>query len=165
LYNTEECAGVRFGLNLANVQDGLGSDNDWVNDRYSCTLVLTVEFTARTMTTTLEIQNTGTIAFPFQALQNMYFHIVDQAALQPDKCFVTGLKGYTVSDKVTKAQPHVNEMEKIVIDGEVDQVYDPLQNGLKNDVNVMLWEWWMESMFLSCVLTVGQLLAQVSPVV
>jgi hypothetical protein len=54
LYDTEECAGVRFGLNLADVQDGLGSDNDWANGRYSCTLM--VEFTATTMTTTLEIQ-------------------------------------------------------------------------------------------------------------
>jgi hypothetical protein len=45
-YDTEECAGVRFGLNLANVWDGLG--------RYSC--ALTVEFTLTTMTTTLEIQ-------------------------------------------------------------------------------------------------------------
>jgi hypothetical protein len=65
---------------------------------------------------------------------------VDQAALKPDKCFVTGLKGYTVSDKVTKAQPHVNKMEKIVIDGEVDWVYDPPPNGMKNYANVMLWE-------------------------
>jgi hypothetical protein len=55
-YDTEECAGVRFGLNLADVQDGLGSNNDWANGRYSCALVLTVEFTATTMTTTLEIQ-------------------------------------------------------------------------------------------------------------
>jgi hypothetical protein len=53
-YDTEECAGVRFGLNLADVWDGLGSDNDWANGRYSCDLM--VEFTATTMTTTLESQ-------------------------------------------------------------------------------------------------------------
>jgi hypothetical protein len=55
-YDTEECAGVRFELNLGDVRDGLGSDNDWANGRYSCALVLTVEFTATTMTATLEIQ-------------------------------------------------------------------------------------------------------------
>jgi hypothetical protein len=54
-YDTEECAGVRFGLNLADVRDGLGSDNnEWANGRYSCALM--VEFTATTMTMTLESQ-------------------------------------------------------------------------------------------------------------
>jgi glucose-6-phosphate 1-epimerase len=122
-------AGCRFELKLSNVTDGLGSGNDWADGHYQCTLVLTAECDATTLTTSLEIRNTGVIAFPFQALQHTYFAVRHHAALQADQCFVKGLAGYTVTDKVTKATPHVNEVEQIAITGEVDRVYDPPRDG------------------------------------
>lgn len=124
-YDTKESAGARYELKFCDVKDGLGDSNDWANEKYDCTLVCTLDCNASQVTTSLEIQNTGSAAFPFQALLHTYYSVAGKAALQPGKCFVSGLAGYTVADKVTKAAETVSDAEAITITGEVDRVYDP----------------------------------------
>jgi glucose-6-phosphate 1-epimerase len=143
-FDEPDRAGVTYELSFSTTLDGLGGGNDWADGRHSCTLILTAECNAYTLTTTLHIRNTGSSAFPFQALQHTYLAIPHRlrAAALPDfplpLCRVTGLAGYTVTDKVTGAAAHVSDVEAIAIGGgEIDRVYDPPPD--RNDVHVTVW--------------------------
>jgi glucose-6-phosphate 1-epimerase len=144
-FDEPDRAGVTFELPFSTTLDGLGGGNDWADGRHSCTLLLTAECTAHTLTTTLQMRNTGPSAFPFQALQHTYLAINPRrrVAAAPDvpivSCRVTGLAGYTVTDKVAgAAPPHVSHVAAIAIGGgEIDRVYDPPHD--RNDVHVSVW--------------------------
>jgi len=128
-FNTDASAGCTYQLDLKDVQDGIGDGNPWAASSYDCTLQLTVDFCSTRLTTTLKVTNTGTTAFPFQALLHTYYKIHGSAALQSDKCYVTGLQGYTVTDKVDSSQSgQVADATPITIKSEVDRVYTPPSN-------------------------------------
>jgi glucose-6-phosphate 1-epimerase len=148
-FDEPDRAGVTFELPFSPTLDGLGGGNDWSDGRHSCTLILTAECTAHTLTTTLQVHNTGLSAFPFQALQHTYLAIPRRraaaAAEEPVSCRVTGLAGYAVTDKVAgAASPHVSDVAAIAIGGsEIDRVYDPPtpdnDDETRNDVHVTVW--------------------------
>jgi glucose-6-phosphate 1-epimerase len=136
-YDTAESAGILFQLELKDVITGRGERNLWAKSGcpYDCTLLLTVDFNGARLTTTLTVTNTGDKAFPFQALLHTYFKVVGSSSLKADQCFVEGLEGYTVTDKVTLATPYqVAENVAISVTGEVDRVYTPPKR--KDVVNV-----------------------------
>jgi len=88
-----------------------------------------VDFDGKRLTETLKVTNTGTTAFPFQALLHTYYNIAGSAALQADQCYVTGLQGYTLTDKVDSSQSGaVADPTPITIASEVDRVYTPPAN-------------------------------------
>lgn len=128
-YDTAESAGIIFGLNLKDVEQGRGEQNIWEKEKtagpYDCSLELTVDFSATTMTTTMTVKNTGVAAFPFQALLHTYYKVNGNAALNKDQCFVKGLEGYTVTDKVIEGAPYAADSEPIGISSETDRVYAP----------------------------------------
>jgi glucose-6-phosphate 1-epimerase len=128
-HDNAESAGVVFALSLKDVRDGRGAGNAWANeagkDSYDCSLQYTVEFNATQLTTELEILNTGTVAFPFQALLHTYYKVAGSAALQSDQCFVKGLEGYLLVDKVTKSSDEIINNDIVTISSEVDRVYHP----------------------------------------
>lgn len=130
-YNTSESAGISYQLNSSNVTAGRGEGNIWSlsgaeqGNAIDCTLILTVDFNGSQMTTTLTVKNTGSAAFPFQALLHTYYKVEGSATLKPDQCFVQGLEGYVCDDKVSRDPPYPHTSEPITISGEVDRVYVP----------------------------------------
>ena len=125
-FDTDASAGCTYELTLKDVQDGIGEGNPWAMSLYDCSLQLTVDFCATRLTTTLTVTNTGTTAFPFQALLHTYYKIHGNAALKADQCYVTGLQGYTITDKVdTQSAGQVADATPLTIASEVDRVYTP----------------------------------------
>jgi len=131
-YDKSESAGCSYELNFKDVVEGKGGKNKWadaVSAVYDCTLQLSVDFTASRMTTTLKVENTGKSAFPFEALLHTYYQVQGHAALDPEQCYVTGLQGYTVTDKVVSAESgKIASTDPITIASEVDRVYSPPSN-------------------------------------
>jgi glucose-6-phosphate 1-epimerase len=127
-----ESAKVVYQLDLQDVLHGRGQGNVWstetneAEDRVNCTLELAVTFNASHLTTRLTIRNTSvsSTAFPFQALLHTYYNVEQGAALQPTQCFVQGLQGYVMDDKVT-GESAVAKTDPVTIAGEVDRVYTP----------------------------------------
>jgi glucose-6-phosphate 1-epimerase len=128
-YNSAESAGISYQLDLTNVTAGRGEGNIWsLSDQskaYDCSLILTVDFSGSQMAVTLTVRNTGSAAFPFQALLHTYYKVEGSAALKPDQCFVHGLEDYICEDKVSRDPPFPQTDEPITIPGEVDRVYYP----------------------------------------
>jgi glucose-6-phosphate 1-epimerase len=129
-YDTSESAGISYRLDLTHATAGRGEGNIWSlsdsnNQPYDCTLIVKIDFHGGQLTTTLTIQNTGSTAFPFQALLHTYYKVEGNAALSPGQCFVQGLEGYMCDDKVTHESPYPQKAEPISIPGEVDRVYSP----------------------------------------
>jgi glucose-6-phosphate 1-epimerase len=130
-----ENARVVYQLDLRDVQHGRGQGNLWsaetdLADRVNCILELTVTFNASHLTTRLTIRNASAVSvgFPFQALLHTYYKVEQGAALQPAQCFVQGLQGYDMDDKVT-GESAVAKSDPVTIAGEVDRVYTPPSDG------------------------------------
>ena len=126
-FDTDTSAGCTYKLSLKDVKDGIGGGNPWATSSYDCDLQFTVDFCATRLTMTLKVTNTGTTAFPFQALLHTYFKVHGSAALKPNQCYVTGLQGYSITDKVDTAQSpgQVADATPVTIASEVDRVYSP----------------------------------------
>jgi glucose-6-phosphate 1-epimerase len=137
-YDTAEFAGITFQLDLNNVVAGRGQHNLWGQSGcpYDCTLLLKVDFNGSRLIMTLTVKNNGDTAFPFQALLHTYYKIDARAALKADQCFVQGLEGYTVADKVTLVTPFQAGNQAITVVGEVDRVYTPPEG--KDVVDVII---------------------------
>jgi glucose-6-phosphate 1-epimerase len=141
-YDTQESAGITYQLSLSQTSAGRGDGNIWSasdeNKGYDCTLLYDVEFNGDQMTCKLTIQNTGKNAFPFQCLLHTYYKVEENAALNPNQCYVQGLEGYICDDKVTKVPKYAHNAEPITIAGEVDRVYAPPSDGDKDNVNATI---------------------------
>lgn len=122
-FDDAEGAGISFSLALKDVKNSRGGA--WAeNGEYNCECVYAIKICGEKMITTLKIRNTGEKAFGFQTLQHTYFLVEGGAAQDPEKCFVSGLKGYSVSDKVTNEE-YICGDEPITIPDNVDRVYNP----------------------------------------
>jgi glucose-6-phosphate 1-epimerase len=67
------------------------------------------------------------MAFDFQALLHTYLRVQNGQALDKNECFVKGLQGYSVHDKITD-EKYVLEDDTttpVTIDTNVDRVYTP----------------------------------------
>jgi glucose-6-phosphate 1-epimerase len=72
------------------------------------------------------MRNDSEFEFPFQCLYHTYYRVHGGEALNPDTCYVNGLEGYEITDKVTQPSPVVAAgSEPITLAGEVDRVYAP----------------------------------------
>lgn len=133
-YDNEEAAGITYTLDLKDVQKGRGGA--WAVDstEYDCQCLYHIKFNGKSVTTTLEIENTGMNEFPFQALLHTYYAVAGHAAEDPSQCNVQGLEGYAVSDKVSKKE-YLQGSDPVVMEGETDHVYTPTADG-KKDVDV-----------------------------
>jgi glucose-6-phosphate 1-epimerase len=122
-FDNEADAGIRFSLDLKDVKSSRGGKWD-ESTEYDCRCIYTVKISASKMTTSLEITNTGDKAFDFQTLQHTYFMVDGQSAQDSAQCYVSGLEGYTVVDKVSKTE-YANGEVPVVIPDNVDRVYNP----------------------------------------
>jgi glucose-6-phosphate 1-epimerase len=133
-YDTAEAAGIECSLALKDVDDGRGEGNPWNKSQpeYDCTVVLAIKVEASQLTTTLTVKNTGTKAFPFQALFHTYYQVDEHAALNSAKCYVKGLESYQVEDKISGAS-YVQGSNPVTIQGNVDHVYTPAMDNKKHE--------------------------------
>ena len=145
LSDTPEQATIDFTLVVAAKDDTLqsrGTKGLWAPSEASaaaCELRYRIAINGTSLTTTLFINNTGTVSFPVQALFHTYYHVHDKAALDATKCNVTGLHGYDMVDKVHPDQSCQNTPEEVItIDQEVDRVYSPPQASDRDQVKVTL---------------------------
>ncbi|KAL3893374.1 MAG: hypothetical protein SGARI_008209 [Bacillariaceae sp.] len=128
-YDNSDSAGITYSVALKDVKAARGgSDWDEQTTALDCACKLHVKIDATKLVTTLEIQNTGDKSFPFQALQHTYLKVDGQAATDGAQCYVKGLEGYSVVDKVSKTE-YPNGSDPITITGEVDRVYNPPSPG------------------------------------
>lgn len=116
-YDTEAAAGAVWELDPSAVKDGLGSQTV-----SPCTLRYTVEFSAKQITTTITVCNT-TAAVPFQTLLHTYYTV--ENALDATQCFVKGLQGYAVTDKVSPSIVGPIGEAIVAIKAETDCIYSP----------------------------------------
>ena len=123
IYDNDDAAGVSFCLALASAKNSRGGKWD-ENSEFDCTCVYSIRIESTKMTTTLEIKNSGAKAFEFQALQHTYFLVDGNAALDPTQCYVKGLEGYSVHDKITDEKYTMNG-DAITISKLTDRVYTP----------------------------------------
>ncbi|CAB9507297.1 Glucose-6-phosphate 1-epimerase [Seminavis robusta] len=143
LSDTETEAAMDFTLTVAadnDKIDGRGTKGLWAPSATTspaCELRYRIVVKDESLTTTLTMTNTGTIAFPVQALFHTYYEVHGKAALDTSKCSVTGLQGYDMVDKVDPDNSKSpDSTEAITILKETDRVYSPPDG--KNEVNVTL---------------------------
>jgi glucose-6-phosphate 1-epimerase len=122
-YDSDQAAGVSLDLKLSEVVNARGGK--WAEGTdLDCELVLNIKVQPNALTTTLTIKNTGTKSFDFQTLFHTYYLVADHQALNKEHCNVKGLEGYSCDDKIT-GESYIQGSDPIVIDGEVDRVYNP----------------------------------------
>ena len=91
-YDNEESAGITFTLDLKDVKDSRGGQ--WCeNTEYDCSCSYHVKITGKTISSRIEIKNTGDKKFPFQTLLHTYYLVDGKAALDGSNCYVKGLEG------------------------------------------------------------------------
>lgn len=122
-YDNTDSAGISLTLDLKDVKNSRGGKWD-ENTTFDCSCVFSIEIEANKMTTELEIQNTSSNSFEFQTLQHTYFLVDGGAALDSAQCYVKGLEGYSVVDKITNEEYVLGE-DPVVISGNVDRIYTP----------------------------------------
>jgi len=123
VYDNESGAGISLTLELKDAKNSRGGKWDG-KTTLDCTAIFTIKVDANTMTTVLEIKNTAAEKFDFQTLQHTYFRVDDGAAYDPKKCYVKGLEGYAVSDKITNEE-YTLGIDPVILEDNVDRVYTP----------------------------------------
>jgi len=125
IVHTENASSVSYHLDLDQVTEARGSNNPWeTNDLYNVRLELTVTISGDSLTTVLQVQNTGVTDFAFQALFHTYYAVSGHAALNSQECFVRGLQGYSAYDQVGKCNTLVGS-DPITVAGELDSIHTP----------------------------------------
>jgi glucose-6-phosphate 1-epimerase len=123
IHDNDKEAGLSYSLDLKNAKNSRGGP--WNTDTaFDCKCVYSIAISGSKMTTTLEIKNCGSAAFPFQTLQHTYLSVDENGALDPTQCYVKGLEGYSVSDKITNEE-YPWEDKPVIISDIVDRVYNP----------------------------------------
>jgi len=131
-YDNEESAGITYTLDLKDVKNSRGGQ--WgENTEFDCSCSYHVKITGKTISSRIEIKNTGDKEFPFQTLLHTYYLVDGKAALDGSNCYVKGLEGYLVADKVS-GEEYTMGSDPIVIKGLTDHVYTPPVG--KDTVNV-----------------------------
>ncbi|KAL7471293.1 hypothetical protein ACHAXS_011592 [Conticribra weissflogii] len=129
-------AGIAMELCLKDAVHARGGK--WGEDtKYDCVCRFFVRIDGEGMTNALEVENTGNEAFDFQMLLHTYYLVSEGKALDGTVCYVEGLKGYRVSDKVS-GEEYVNDSDEPIAieDSIVDRVYTPLGEKVELDVVV-----------------------------
>lgn len=141
-HDEETHAGITLTLDLADASAGRGEGNPWSEaqskvDGTACRLLLEVKLDDKSLTTTLVVQNTGSDAFTFNCLQHTYFLVDGRAAQDPTQCYVEGLEGYSIVDKVGGVlSGQVCSGNVDLTAGEVDRVYVHPENKMTARVSI-----------------------------
>jgi glucose-6-phosphate 1-epimerase len=116
---------MEFELNLSQVTEARGQ-GDWslADGKNDCKLQFLVKVEPAKLTTSLTVVNTGTSTFSFQALLHTYYLVQNRSALDPHSCYIKGLEGYTVNDKITSGK-YVHGSDAVIIQSLTDRVYGP----------------------------------------
>ncbi|KAG7353989.1 aldose 1-epimerase [Nitzschia inconspicua] len=122
-FDTKESAGITYTLQLKDAKAARGGIWD-EQTMFDCTCLYHVMIDGTKLTTTLEIQNTSTKRFFFQALLHTYYFVDGKQAMDGSKCYVKGLEGYSVIDKVSNTE-YISGSDPTTIQGETDRVYNP----------------------------------------
>jgi len=133
-FDNESEAGIRYSLALKDVKNSRGGQWD-ENTEFDCTCDYTVRIDGTKMTTSLEIKNTGSKAFEFQTLQHTYLQVEGKSAQDPTQCYVEGLEGYGVVDKITNTE-YSWEKKAVTIPDNVDRVYNPPADKVSSNLSV-----------------------------
>jgi glucose-6-phosphate 1-epimerase len=123
-YDGTDSAGITYNLTLQDVKAARGGLWDKDSTEYDCSCSYHVKIDGNKLTTTLEVHNIGNTDFPFQNLLHTYYLVDGKSALDGDQCYVKGLEGYDVVDKITDAE-YTCGSDPIIMDGEVDRIYTP----------------------------------------
>jgi len=141
VHDNDSHAGITLTLDLADAENGRGDHNPWSKDQAAvdgtnCRLKIVISVDATSLTTTLMVENTGTDAFDFNMLQHTYLAVDGNAAQDKEQCYVHGLGGYSIVDKVDSSKSGTTQSydEDVTLEGEVDKVYIHPED--KNTVNV-----------------------------
>lgn len=122
-FDNDTEAGVSYSLELKDVKASRGGKWD-ENSVYDCKCIYTITISAAKMITSLEIQNTGDSAFDFHTLQHTYLLVDEKSAQDGAKCYVKGLEGYDVIDKISETE-YKSGPEPVTVPDNVDRVYNP----------------------------------------
>lgn len=142
--DTDESATMTFHLKCIGKEDrleGRGTKGFWAPSESAPSCLLTYKLTLKesSLTCALTIDNTGEIAFPVQALFHTYYEAHGNTALDPTKCYVEGLQGYQMVDKVNDANSVDSfAADKAIIEGETDRVFHPPVDQPTVDVRIQL---------------------------
>jgi len=126
---TKEDAKVVFSLSFpAQVEKGCGDqpDNIWSkakqekDESLKCELLYTVNLKESSLVCTLQAKNTGSVSFPAQALLHTYLAVQDVP-----NCYVSGLEGHTVKDRLDASQSGTKAPAQITIGPELDRDHVP----------------------------------------
>lgn len=135
-YDNDESAGISLSLNLKDVTSARGDEGRWAEGGdFDCMLTMEIKIQASSLTTTLNIVNTGETAFEFQTLFHTYYLVNDHQALNARECNVVGLEGYLCEDKIS-GESYIMGSSPIVIDANVDHIYTPPEGKDVVDVTI-----------------------------
>lgn len=123
-YDTADAAGIQYTLSLKDVKNARGGKWD-ENTTLDVTCTYTLHIEASKMTTALELKNTCSNSFDFQTLQHTYFRVDGQGAYDPAQCYVKGLQGYVLTDKISNAEEYKWGSDPVILEGLTDRVYTP----------------------------------------
>lgn len=146
-YDAKSDAAIQYSLDFADVTNarghGLWAAAEPGAVSYSADCEYNIKVKGPEMTATLTIKNpSGSRAntFPFQLLFHTYFRVANEAATDPDECYVKGLEGYIRQDKVEDSGEMVEQSPDPVVlnpDGETHYIFDP-KGHMSNDLNVII---------------------------
>lgn len=145
---------VRTSTDVSWAESGRGENNPWaVGSKLSCKLYLTVQLSGGKLLTTLRVVNAGVDSFSFQTLFHTYYRVANGAALNSKQCYIRGLQGYSVVDKVGDKSEGGLGPEPVVVEAELDRVYTPPSG--KTDLKLVVGVGNNEKLELSAVATVA----------
>ena len=141
-YDAKSDAAVQFSLPFDNVTaargHGLWAAAEPGMVAYQAETVYNVKVRGPQLSAALTIRNpSGSRAntYPFQLLFHNYFRVADEAAMEPDQCFVKGLQGYIKQDKTEHSTQMEEQGEDPVVlkqDDETFYIFDPKGHMKKN---------------------------------
>lgn len=123
VYDRQDSAGINYTLTLKDVKNSRGGKWD-EHTELDCFCVYSIKIEASKMTTTLGIKNISSKPFDFQTLLHTYYLVDGNAALDASQCYVKGLEGYAVHDKINDEKYKLGG-DPVVIDKLTDRVYTP----------------------------------------
>lgn len=124
-YDDRGGATIAFELDLNDVINARGDGKWGPETRLNARCTLSLAFDRDSLTTTITMTNTGDSDWDFQVLLHNYFMVRGHAALDGEQCYVRGLEGYGVSDKVS-GEEYMSGGEPVTVpDKLIDRVYTP----------------------------------------
>lgn len=135
-FDDDESAGISMEIELGDVVNSRGGKWD-ADTSLDAKCTYSVKIGEKGFATTITMENTGSETWDFQVLLHNYFLVKDSLALDGTQCNVTGLEGYSVSDKVTGDEGAVLGADPVTLpDTIIDRVYTPPESKMDLDLTI-----------------------------